>query len=228
MGQVLSRLALITGVEREAALVRDRAWDTVSVAVTGVRSGRAAELAAHMIDQGMEGLVSFGTCGALSPDLTPGDLMVPRAVIAPGGEVYQAEQSWHSRLLDVLGDGPRTAPIAGSDKMMATPAQKAALHLLTDANAVDMESHEIARVAALRKVPFIILRAVSDTSQTAIPTWIGKTIAHDGTLKAGALALGLLTHPWDVPGLIRLGRESDQAFQALRGALGVLGAGFGR
>ena len=61
----------------------------------------------------------------------------------------------------------------------------------------------------------------------AIPAWVPGHISENGVPVYGAILAGLATHPWDLPGLIRLKRDSGRAVRSLRRVAGRLGPSFG-
>jgi hypothetical protein len=84
------------------------------------------------------------------------------------------------------------------------------------AAAVDMESHAVARVAAESDIPFLVVRAVSDTFRHGIPAWVPGTIQPDGHPGWSAVVTGILAHPADMPTLLRLRTTSRKALATLR------------
>ncbi|MBL4690418.1 MAG: nucleoside phosphorylase, partial [Rhodospirillales bacterium] len=125
------------------------------------------------------------------------------------------------------GDGVTIAGMAGAVSAVATPAAKTDLGLASNAVAVDMESHAAAAVAEDAGVDFLIIRAIADPVERAIPGWLPGRISEQGTPHYGAILAGLAVHPWDLPSLARLKRDSDRALDALRGVTGRLGPLFG-
>ncbi len=223
----MAQLAVICGVKREAFAALKGCPDiSLIIYVTGVRQGRGTELALSALRDGAEGLVSFGTCGALDPSLKPGDVIIPDGVISPLGEDFPCDGPWVERLraraVGPNGPGGPGSRMFGSQHLVDTPLKKANLLQDTGALAVDMESHEIAEVAAQERVPFVVARAVSDTAETAIPSWLAGTIGKHGQVKMMSMLVGMAVHPGDMGALMRLGRESGPAIQSLRRVAGLL------
>ncbi len=223
----MAQLAVICGVKREALAALKGCLDiSLLIYVTGARGGRGGELARSAIREGAEGLISFGTAGGLDPSLKPGDPIIPNSVRTPLGRDIPCDMEWMKSLRRrMVGEGPALETeyqVFGSQRLIDTPAKKANLFTGTGASAVDMESHEIAEAARAEGVPFVVARAVSDTSGTAIPEWVGAAVGGRGQVRAFSLIGGLLTHPGDFGALIRLGRESGPAFQTLGRMAGVL------
>jgi adenosylhomocysteine nucleosidase len=81
--------------------------------------------------------------------------------------------------------------------------------------AVEMETAAVARVADQFGVPWAAVRAVSDTADEALPVDFNRLRAADGDLPVSRVALYAATHPGCIPGLIRLGRNTNTAAEAL-------------
>jgi adenosylhomocysteine nucleosidase len=68
----LSRVGVVTGLPREARLLRGLSF---SVRCEGPGATNARRAAEALIREGVEALVSFGVAGALDPKLKPGDIV---------------------------------------------------------------------------------------------------------------------------------------------------------
>lgn len=112
--------------------------------------------------------------------------------------------------------------IIGSDTIIASALEKAALYAKTGAVAVDMESHIAARVAERHNLPFAILRTISDTADHALPPAALVGMKADGGVALGAVLASLTRNPAQLPALIRTGRDAGAAFASLRRAVAAL------
>ncbi len=117
---------------------------------------------------------------------------------------------------------PLGGTMLGSDRAIASAAEKIRLHGAAGVAAVDMESHGIARAAAKAEVPFLVVRAVADPAARDLPHAALVATGPDGGLRLGAIMGALLSHPWEIAAMIRLGAETRRAFAALERAAGVL------
>jgi adenosylhomocysteine nucleosidase len=198
----------VTGIDREAALIPS----PYLVLCSGADPKIAERAARQLADQGCDLLVSFGLAGGLAPGLAAGALLAPKEVIAPDGQRFATADGYPFA-------NAMTEPLAGSDVVLATPQDKEALFARTKAIAVDMESHAVARVAQERGLPFLVLRAVADTFDMALPNFIAQSTAPDGSTRLLSILSGLLRHPAALPDLLRLAKASNKAFAALKMAL---------
>ena len=224
------RLGIVTGLASEAACLDGiPASPILDCRVVGADGGRAHDAAIGMIAAGCVGLVSFGTAGSLDPTLPPGAVIIGEAVWAGADKRFEVDRDWRLRVADLLAAQPdvHIGIIAGSPTAVGSPSDKRRLRDQSGAAAVDMESQSVARAAEEKGIPFLAIRAVVDDAHAVVPPWVTGVIAPDGTIGAGPTFVGLLTHPGDLPALIRLGSGNRKAHAALRRVALSLGGDFG-
>lgn len=195
-------LLVVVGLSREARIVRGGARVLIG--------GRGLE---PTLGEQPAALLSFGLCGALDPRLGVGDMVLGASVTTADG-CFAADPTWTRELAEAVPNA-RLTGIAASDEIMATPADKAALHARTGAGAVDMESHLVAAAAARLGVPFAVLRSVSDRADHTLSGAAQAGFAVDGKPDVAAVAMALLARPRDFPSLIRTAVHAATAFRAL-------------
>lgn len=180
-----------------------------------------------MVADGAAGLVSFGLAGGLDARLKPGALVLADAVGLPDGAVIVADPEWREAVRAALGDlglAVRVGRVAGRDNPALTPADKASLARDSAALAVDMESHAVARVAQAAGLPLLVLRAVGDPADRAVPGFAMAGLAPDGRTRAAPVLRGLLRRPGALPALLALARDTQRGLRALRRAAPALDA----
>jgi hopanoid-associated phosphorylase len=211
----------VTGLQRERRLLAGPGVEAVA------GGGDHARLAAVLdrLAPGMDGIISIGIAGALAPGLRPGQWVVATAVQA-GGETMPTDRDWTDRLVSRLSHA-KQGLLLGSDDMVAAAAQKAELHRMSGALAVDMESHVAARIATRHCLPFVAARVISDASHRTLPPAARVGMRRDGGVDLPAVLRSLLASPWQLPALIRTGLEAEWGFRALRRGRRRLGAGLG-
>ena len=176
------------------------------------------------IDRGARAILSFGICGALSPELAVGVVVVGTDVMCQS-ERWRADETWTNTLANTYGAA--SGSVAGSDVVLLTEELKAALHQQTGAIAADMESHIVARVASARGLPFAVLRAVSDDANHPLPPAAAFALNKEGHIDYSAVMLSLLDDPSQIGALIRTARDTSTALKALLRCLERLGPGLG-
>ncbi len=215
-------IGVLTGLRAEAAVLRHT--DAV-VAVSGGDAGRAHGLVQKMIAEGVDALASFGIAGGLAPGIAPGTLIAASGVITPRGFIA-CDRDWHAWLTARLPDAA-AGTVLGSDRILATAAEKRLRHAETGAIAVDMESHVVALVAVGAGLPFIALRAIADPADRDLPQAALLALTPDGRIAVGAVLRSLARSPGQLPALLRAGRDTRAALGALLRGSAALGRGFG-
>lgn len=227
----MSRIGVVTGLTSEADCFSELPGaEQPRVLCSGARPERAAAAARQLVEEGCDGLVSFGLAGALEEGLGVGGLVLPDRVIGPGGRTVETDARWRKRLIARLARGgvsPLVRPLLGSEHPVTLPSEKERLGRETRAAVVDMESHAVAHVAFEYNVPFLVLRAVSDTARRTVPYWVMDTIQEDGQVDQVKAAIEAICRPWDIPVLVLLGMESKQALGVLRRVVGLAGGRLG-
>ena len=185
--------------------------------VSGIGARRAQIAAKALLEHGATALVSWGTAGGLIQELSPGCLVLPRTVLTVGRSVHSVDPLWHERLWDRLERAIdlHSGPLAESTSVLGGRKDKEALFSRTDAIAVDMESAAIATVAAQAGVPFIAIRAISDTVDASLPLTAFKAFDKFGRLNRWRLLRGLMQHPEDILAWMRLNRQLHAALSTL-------------
>ena len=193
----MSVLGVVVGYRAEASCLASE----LRVLCSGADAGRARTLARGLRDEGVSGLLSFGLAGGLVADLAPGDLLLPETVVMPDGAGSATDASWRERLAARLRQAAvavRSAPVAGSEHVVATPDAKRALAARSGAAAVDMESHAVAEVAIAAGLPFLVVRAIADRADQAIPRAARGAIDAQGDVRHLAVIGRLLGRPWEI------------------------------
>jgi adenosylhomocysteine nucleosidase len=173
------------------------------VCVGGVGAARAHAAARLLVMQGASALMSWGVAAALIPGLESGSLLLPGSVVGSDGVVLPVDSAWHESLRDDASLDVR--PLAEASSMLTTRAQKLALGDAAQAVAADMESAAVGRVARQAGIPFLIVRAVCDDCETAVPSWLMHCMDARGKVDRGKFFGELLRHPHHAIGLARIG-----------------------
>ncbi len=212
----------VTGLAAEARIACGSGVITVC---GGGDVARLSLLLQAALSGGAAAVISFGIAGGLEPGLKPGAALIGHAV-HDGDTRSPADADWVARLAEALPHA-WTVDIAGVDGAICHPAGKAALHQRTGAAAVDMESHVVARLAALHRLPFAALRIVADPAERVVPVSAAVGMRPNGTADVGAVLRSLSRRPGELPGLIRTAFDARSALMALRASRDILGTMFG-
>lgn len=222
----MPRIGIIAGVRGEADILSPilTSDDAPFVRLSGARPSIAARQTAELINLGVDGILSFGSCGGTRRNSVPGSLIIAETVIATDGLSIEADKSWSQNLATHLG--VTLCRVLGSDRMLPR-ADKASLGMQFSANAVDMESHIIAKLAHDAGVPFAVLRSVVDPIDFEIPAWVLDGVRADGSTSLLPIIAGLCIQPWTLGRMLTLQSYNKTAMEALGSAIRAVGPNFG-
>ncbi|MBI5695899.1 MAG: hypothetical protein HZC51_09215 [Nitrospirae bacterium] len=189
-----------------------------AIFVSGMGGARAYETAkAACAGLPARAYISLGLSAALDAGLAPGDVVVGESVAfaGPGGDAPQDIIGSSPALLvaahrALYAAGVRFGPLLASDTVAVTSVEKVRLAGASGCVALDMESYGAARAAKDAGVPFIAIRAVSDGLGEDLPVNFN-VYTKSGRMDWPRFALHVISHPWIIPGLMRLGRGSRLA-----------------
>jgi len=210
----------VTGLKREAEIV----GGTGVVAMAGGGDVEFLRTKLNSLHGDIKGVISVGLAGGLSPFIQVGEAIIADRVIH-GLETWHCSDSWHNALATRL-PGVHQGPIAASDVILESVEAKAQLYKDTGALAVDMESAVAGAFAAKRKLPFAVLRVISDDAAHALPDAALSAMKPDGRIALGRVLGSLLRHPLQVPSLIVTARTSNKALKELLRCAKLCGVGF--
>lgn len=161
-------------------------------------------------------LIMAGVAGALAADLRVGDV-IAASTITTGQSTYSPS------VIPALASGThRMGALLSLDHVLVTAADKRkALATLSHPLplAVEMETAAVAQVASHHGLPWTALRAISDTAEESLPLDFNRLRTPDGDLPTSRVALAAVSNPAAIPGLIRLGKNTSLAAEALASAL---------
>lgn len=185
--------------------------------LSGIGPEHARRAAENLLSTGAQALISWGVAGGLAPHLEAGVLLLPQRVQYLEGEEYWVDPHWRQCLLDRLEDKLTlsSAPLHHTETVLSSPEEKARLYRHSGCVAVDMESVAVGKVANQAGVPFLVIRAIADPAQIALPATALSALNTQGRLQPLALLASLLSRPEDVLGLWQLAKH----FRAARATL---------
>lgn len=176
-------------------------------ACAGAGQGAATRAFAAIEEGGPIDLVfSVGWAGALRQDIAPGSAHNMAGVVDLNtGERFRCDA------------GAGEVWLATSAKVVGQK-EKEYLGVAYYAGLVDMEAAAIARLAAMRSIPFYCIKGVSDGFTDRLPDF-NRFLSPGGQFRMAPFALFALLRPWYWPALIRMGENSKQASQGIAKSL---------
>ena len=192
----------------------------VGVLLTGV-GPRIAALHAQDVVQSdghsIQFCVSAGLAGALKPQYAIGQVLA-------AGEVRSENPDGgrHTNLIQSSGALLSFAEHSGatlvrrfqtSPRAISTQEEKERIGQVADA--VEMESFGILTEAAAAGIPGIAIRAVSDLADENLPLDMNEVFTDKGDVSVPRVLGQVARHPFAMPGLMKLGKQSKVAAERL-------------
>jgi adenosylhomocysteine nucleosidase len=179
----------------------------VALAVTGdgernARRGLAELLAAAPVSR----IIVAGVAGGLSPTLQAGALVaVSRIINESDGSVYAADLALLDVAVTACG-GHRGVAVTATRIADTVTEKQRLLALAVEREAadddpsrisavVDLESAAFAAAATRIGLPWVALRAVSDTAADSVPALLNRCRDEGGAVRRASVLRGLLTDP---------------------------------
>jgi adenosylhomocysteine nucleosidase len=172
-----------------------------------------------------EALICLGFAGALIEGLKVGDIILSTTLYSGDDQTQEGlrlrSPSYSDANLVSIATENQKVKMArffkGSSVTVANPVSepkaKLALGKAFRAEVVDMESYWIARIASVNRIPFLSIRAVSDTVKDTLPPF--DQFLNSGQWQWRSTILYFLTHPQQLVKLFCLYRNVRRASRNL-------------
>jgi adenosylhomocysteine nucleosidase len=185
---------------------------TVDFVITGMGLANAERVADAIISKTYSSCIISGFAGALKSSVKLGNIVAPERVEHHANR--QTEICDPDLLVHACDSGAtRIAKLLTADHVVNTAAEKNRLSAF--AEAVDMESFAILHAARQKNIPSAVVRVISDSFDRDMPTELDTIINPQGHVKIAGVVRYVAKHPLMVPALVRLGRDSKSAADAL-------------
>jgi len=183
--------------------------DTAEIVAVRVGMGPAAgrATAEFIMDRtAPDHVVVVGVAGGVGAGLRVGDVVVPDEVVDhESGTVFHAH---------ALGSRPPRGRLVTSDQLLID-GESRRVQAETEVDILDMETAGVASVCEQRGMPWSAVRALSDhVDEELVDDAILHLARPDGTPDLPAVAHYVITKPWRIPLLARLGRNLRTATNA--------------
>lgn len=201
----------------------------VVLAVTGDGPRQARAAADRLLGRLVIGrVVLIGVAGALSPELAAGTLLV-------GARVHHEETDSPRFAADpalvraaVEHGAARPALLVTARQLAATPDDRRRLLRAADARelsasaAVDTESAALVERVVGAGLPWLVLRAISDTTRDVLPALLERCRDDGGALQRARVARALVFRPAALAALVRLRSRVERCAEVLATAVRAL------
>jgi adenosylhomocysteine nucleosidase len=174
------------------------AGHSVVITTTGVGKVRAAARTQFLIDHfDITKLIFVGIAGAIDPQLKGGDIVVCRRALEHDfvalieSRPHEADPQLVKLALKAgekvgLSEKLHIGTVLTGDQTIAQQSRKQQLWQTFGGDCVDMEGAAVAMVCRMNKVPFVIIRAISDladeSAASEVLQWIQEAIQSSSSL----------------------------------------------
>jgi adenosylhomocysteine nucleosidase len=208
-----------------------RRWEIAGGEVVSVATGVGAAACSDAliaVDARLHfsAILSVGFAGALVPDLAVGDICVAETICAPGSASLRPHESsletartaagaWSGRPWR-FGVGLTSETVLSNAEAKETAAKE------HGAQWVDMESIVAARLASRFAIPWLAIRAISDTLSDDLSLGFEAMRSQNGRTPATRGLLAMLARPSRFAAAMRLRRQTQAAAREICRALEIL------
>ena len=185
--------------------------------LAGTGPENAEKASQLLIAKGAERLISWGCAAALIDALKPGDLIFPKQLLSETNQTLSITNAWSQHVQKHLASlNPHTGLLVESSKIVGESTNKRLIQRQSKGIALDMESIAIAKTALQRNLPVLVIRCIADPVSMSLPKSIRYAQNSQGEIVMTKLLGYLLTHPAELPGLIKLGLHFKAANNKLK------------
>ena len=226
----------IAGIKREiniydrVRLDKSEAWfgkyqgRNIVLVRTGVGRKRAQNATQQVIDKfNPEVIISMGYAGALTEGLNVGDLFVASTILSPESDSnsFEMDDPKNLKWLELAKKTPppenvklKIGRLITVDMVVHTPKAKKELGSRFRAEAVEMETLEIALLTRVNQIAFISIRGISDAVNHELID-CSSFLGSDGELSKLRAGWYVLTHPKSLKNAFSLRSNTQIATQNL-------------
>lgn len=192
-----------------------------SVTVTGVGKEKAIAAISSLLgnDPRPSLVLSIGFAGSLSDELSVGDLVLARRILATDGSppltvnprlFQQAEDAILQNAIPFVRRDTLTA-----DRIVRTRTERESLAREFVAQAVSLEDYWVCSAAAQAGVPFVSVRAITDTTDQELPPYVEEIMLQREARQGMSVILNSLAKPGRLPKLMSLAGGAKKAQKSL-------------
>lgn len=183
----------------------------------GVKNTRGS-LLSSLSNENVKVLLFVGLAGALSPKLEIGDIVVVRNLM--NSEIFYPSSTLISiaEKVKIKGSPVKLGSVVTVPTIVSSVKARQDLVgslPLNQNEIIDMESLAVNEVCSQFKIPFIIVRAVSDLSGEEFPIDFNKCLNLKGEISISKILLSLTKKPSAVPGMLKLQKRSQLCMRQL-------------
>lgn len=184
----------------------------VDFVITGMGMENAGRISEALLKEPYQFCVTAGFAGALGEKHSIGDVLVAESVQELGKS--KTLQCGRNLVHAARSNGAKQVKVfLTANEVISSVEEKTRLAPFADA--VEMESFAIVSAAHRHKKSVIAIRVISDSTQRDVPAAISTLVDERGQVHIAGVVTFIARHPLQLPALIRLGRDSRSAAEAL-------------
>lgn len=185
---------------------------TVDFVVSGMGPSRAQRLMEAVASAKYAVVIASGLAGSLRSELRVAEVVVPATVRR--AETADSLSCDAGLIVEGISAGAKgIETIVSSDRIATTLPEKEQLG--GSADAVDMESFAVVAAAQRLKIPAVVMRAISDRHDQALPVDLSAAVDDRGQISIGHVLKMVAGNPGHIASLMKLGRDSKAAAEGL-------------
>ena len=224
----MTKIGIITTLRAEAGcLTREKLspalpydiGNQLSLVLSGMGESKVNAAIESLLVKNVEGLISFGTAGALCGGMKSGDIVVPEKIVNTNGSQQISSTLWRDSIIRHLSGCPATVlqgDLLTTNTVISDTESKKALHEATGAIAVDMESALITAAANSHNLPTVTLRVIVDEANMTIPASVLANTDDFGDAAIVGILIDTLKQPKLIWELIKLAKMFRDAKHSMR------------
>ena len=161
--------------------------------ISGVGQGAATRAAQLILDgHRPHTLISAGFAGALTSGLEHGTVVIPDRILNDHHEcIYTLTLG--DQIPFLAETTRKTTTLVTVDSIITSKEEKVQLRKDSNADLVDMESAAVAQIAQEADIPFLAVRAISDTSEETLPPEVSRLSQPQSPMHRFGAALAAIT-----------------------------------
>lgn len=184
----------------------------VDFVVTGMGIDNAFRVTKTLLAEPYQVCITSGFAGSLNEKHSVGHILVAEGAQLVGK--HKTLQCGRNLVYAARDHGAKQVKLfLTSDHVVRTADEKRRLAPFADA--VEMEGFGVLSAASERKLSAVAIRVISDDVRTDMPAVVDTAVDEMGRVKIAGVARYVARHPLQLPALIRMGRDSKTAAEAL-------------
>lgn len=202
-------LGVLTGLKAEAEIYRRFTPNTLIEYGSATEQG-TLEAIERLRSKGAKKILSFGCAAGLSPEVKVGDIVIPEKVWVDG-KLIPVHAGLRHPFMRGIDATVWEGNLAHTPTILSTHTGKYGYFQKTKCVAADMESGILAKSG----IPFAVLRVVCDDHSTDLPKAACIPLK-DGKPNLPAILFSVLKNPFQIKGLIQVGKQAAVAQKSVK------------